>query len=198
MKTGDYGRDGEPFYSDDPDALGRVYTGPYMKLEPDFALTLERVAGGDSAAAAATTAPRYCGYSFGTPDTRRFFGRYDSEWRPELTRLFADPPEATRATWTRAQHMHHAYHHPTFALPPEVDLARFPAHLHIDLLEEARGAGIGRVMLEEVMRRLRAAGACGVHLCMAATNDAALAFYRKLGFEVLVRSGDDLYMGKGL
>ena len=35
LKTGDYGKDGEAFYSDDPDALGRVFVGPYLAYEPD-------------------------------------------------------------------------------------------------------------------------------------------------------------------
>ena len=30
LKTGDHGGDGEPFYRDDPDALGRIYVGPYL------------------------------------------------------------------------------------------------------------------------------------------------------------------------
>ena len=27
LKTGDHGKDGEPFYRDDPDALGRIFVG---------------------------------------------------------------------------------------------------------------------------------------------------------------------------
>ena len=32
LKTGDHGRDGEPFYRDDPDALGRIFVGPVSGL----------------------------------------------------------------------------------------------------------------------------------------------------------------------
>ncbi len=30
LKTGDHGGDGESVFSDDPDALARIYTGPYL------------------------------------------------------------------------------------------------------------------------------------------------------------------------
>ena len=41
LKTGDYGRDGEPFYREDPDALGRIFVGPYLEFEPEFGLVVE-------------------------------------------------------------------------------------------------------------------------------------------------------------
>ena len=41
LKTGDFGKDGEPFYREDPDALGRIFVGPYLKFEPDLSLILE-------------------------------------------------------------------------------------------------------------------------------------------------------------
>ena len=41
LKTGDHGRDGEPFYRDDPDALGRIFVGPYLAYEPQLSLVVE-------------------------------------------------------------------------------------------------------------------------------------------------------------
>ena len=41
LKTGDNGDDGEPFFGDDPDALGRIFVGPYLAFEPELALILE-------------------------------------------------------------------------------------------------------------------------------------------------------------
>ena len=35
LKTGDFGQDGEPFYREDPDALGRIFVGPYLVYEPE-------------------------------------------------------------------------------------------------------------------------------------------------------------------
>ena len=37
LKTGDYGQDGEPFYREDPDALGRIFVAPISPSSPDSA-----------------------------------------------------------------------------------------------------------------------------------------------------------------
>ena len=41
LKTGNYGEDGEALYREDPDALGRVFVGPYLAFEPDLSFVLE-------------------------------------------------------------------------------------------------------------------------------------------------------------
>ena len=71
VKTGDHGGDGEPFYRDDPAALGRIFVGPYLAFEPELSLILEDDQG-------------VCGYAFGALDSRRFYLRYELEWRPRL------------------------------------------------------------------------------------------------------------------
>ena len=32
LKTGDHGDDGEALFTEDPDALGRIYVGPYLEV----------------------------------------------------------------------------------------------------------------------------------------------------------------------
>ena len=71
LKTGDHGDDGETLFTDDPDALGRIYVGPYLEFEPDLALVLEDGKG-------------VCGYCLGAMDSRSFYDRYEQEWRTEL------------------------------------------------------------------------------------------------------------------
>src|SRR5207244_9878389 len=36
LKTGNHGEDGEALYREDPDALGRIFVGPYLAFEPDL------------------------------------------------------------------------------------------------------------------------------------------------------------------
>ncbi|QJU54646.1 GNAT family N-acetyltransferase [Herbiconiux sp. KACC 21604] len=60
--------------------------------------------------------------------------------------------------------------------------AGFPSHLHIDLLPEAQGHGLGRRLIEELLARLAAAGSPGVHLGVDPRNSGALAFYPRVGF----------------
>jgi GNAT superfamily N-acetyltransferase len=183
LKTGDHGQDGEPFYRDDPDALGRIYVGPYLAFEPELSLVLEDGEG-------------ICGYALGAFDSRAFYARYDAEWRPALCASFA-APQGNPNHWTRVQHAHHIYHHPDY-LCPEPYLA-CPSHLHIDLLPRAQGRGYGRRMVEQNLDTLRRRGSRGAHLGVSVLNTKAYGFYRRLGFEELIRvgSGEDgcIYMG---
>jgi len=186
LKTGDYGKDGEPFYREDPDALGRIFVGPYLAYEPTLSLILEDQEG-------------ICGYALGAFDSRGFFNRYETEWRPALCARFAEP-QGDPKTWTRVQHVYSWYHHPDYFCPEPYET--YPSHLHIDLLPRAQGRGYGRRMLEQVMDRLRARGSPGAHLGVSAINTPAFGFYERLGFRELIRvgSGNDgvIYMGKTL
>ncbi len=186
LKTGNFGQDGEPFYREDPDALGRIFVGPYLAYAPEFSLILEDAEG-------------ICGYALGALDSHAFYDRYEREWRPVLCREYPEPT-GDPAFWTRSQMVHSWYHHPDYYCPEPY--AEYPSHLHIDLLARAQGQGWGRRMMDEVMVRLRRCGAPGAHLGVSILNGPAFGFYRKLGFRELVRVGGDtdgcIYMGKSL
>jgi ribosomal protein S18 acetylase RimI-like enzyme len=186
LKTGDYGRDGESFYREDPDALGRIFVGPYLAYEPELSLILEDDQG-------------VCGYALGAFDSRGFYARYEREWRPALCSQFP-APTGDPGLWTRVQHVHHSYHHPDYFCPEPY--AEYPSHLHIDLLPRAQGRGYGRRMLEAVMDRLRQRGVPGAHLGVSLQNQPAVGFYQRLGFRELTRVGSGsegcLYLGKRL
>ena len=76
--------------------------------------------------------------------------------------------------------------------------AQYPAHLHIDLLPEAQGQGMGSQLMETLLQTLRRAGVPGVFLCVGADNARAVAFYQKHGFTVLRRLPGGICMGKRL
>jgi ribosomal protein S18 acetylase RimI-like enzyme len=59
---------------------------------------------------------------------------------------------------------------------------RFPAHLHVDLLPEGRGKGLGQRLVEAWLARLRERGVPGVHLGTFAENANALGFFARCGF----------------
>src|SRR6185436_1367739 len=103
LKTGDHGKDGEPYYREDPDALGRIFVGPYLAFEPEFSLILEDVDG-------------VCGYALGAFDSRAFYDRYEREWRPRLCAQFP-APTGDPASWTRVQTAHSWYHVPDYFMP---------------------------------------------------------------------------------
>jgi ribosomal protein S18 acetylase RimI-like enzyme len=60
--------------------------------------------------------------------------------------------------------------------------SRWPAHLHIDLLPEARGIGLGAGLMARWLERLRELGVPGCHLATLAENDRAVAFFERSGF----------------
>lgn len=186
LKTGDHGKDGEPFYRDDPDALGRIFVGPYLAYEPGLSLILEDDQG-------------ICGYALGAFDSRTFYDRYEFEWRPGLCARFPEP-QGDPANWSRAQTVYHWYHHPDYYCPEPYEA--YPSHLHIDLLERAQGRGYGRRMMRQVMQELRRRGSPGAHLGVSTRNQAALGFYARLGFRELTRVGTEsdgcVYLGHRL
>ena len=183
LLTGNNGEDGEPLYKEDPDALGRIFVGPYLAFEPDSSLVLEDEDG-------------VCGYALGAVDSRNFYARYDAEWRPQLCARFPSP-QGDPAAWTPLQRVYRTYHHPDYFCPdPYVE---YPSHAHIDLLPRAQGRGLGRRMMEQLLAGMRRCGSPGVHLGVSSANTRAQGFYTHLGFRELARagSGDDacVYMG---
>lgn len=165
LKTGDSGKDATA-REDDPDLLGLIYAVPYQVIEPCYAFAIEGPNG-------------VCGYVLGTPDSSAFYQRYRCEWILSLRRQVRDPgPDESR--WQGSDWARRTIHHPDIVYPPA--LHAYPAHGHIDLLEQARGRGVGRGALELMMQRLKAAGAPGMHLQVSPRNRDALKFYAKLGF----------------
>jgi ribosomal protein S18 acetylase RimI-like enzyme len=179
LKTGDHGQDGEPLFRDDPDALSRIYTEPYLRFAPELALMLEDDVG-------------VCGYAMAVQDSHEFYDRYERDYRPELCKRFP-APTGDAASWTPLESVYHLYHHPDYFCPEPYD--QFPAHLHIDLLPRAQGKGIGRQMIQRLCRRLAERHVPGVHLGLSVQNGAAYGFYKAVGFEELTRHDDAIYMG---
>ena len=112
LKTGDFGKDGEPFYREDPDALGRIFVGPYLVYEPELSLILEDGQG-------------VCGYALGAFDSRAFYARYETEWRPDLCKQFpaSRRPEpmdagADRLSLVSQPRLHHAGAIRSLPVPP--------------------------------------------------------------------------------
>ena len=178
LLTGDSGQDATALHRN-PDLLGHVYAGPYVVGERPFALVVADEEG-------------IAGYCLAALDTKAFAAWAEAEWWPGLRAQFPLPPpgEATPdAALTRL------LHEPPLA-PADV-VAAYPSHLHIDLLERARGTGLGRVLIERQLERLREHGSTGVHLDVAPDNANAIAFYRHLGF-VDLRADDGHLMGMRL
>jgi len=166
LLTGDAGQDASG-REDDPDLLGLIYCLPYRVLEPDFAFVVDSPHG-------------VCGYLFGAPDTVSFTQRLEAEWYPSLRQRLPDPgPD--QGLWRGSDWARYMIHHPE---PVNSNIvADYPSHGHIDLLEQARGRGIGRQAMTLLMKALLATGSKGMFLDVDSRNLGARQFYRKLGFK---------------
>lgn len=185
LKTGDAGNDATHLY-DDPLALGHLYVGPYVTLEPELAFVLEDNAG-------------VCGYGLAALDSESFYARFVDQWLPKVTEAIPKP-KADPATWSPTERLYHLMHHPSIELPEA--LSSYPSHLHLDLLPRAQGQRQGTRMMHALLDALQERGSPGVHLGVHKSNERAIAFYGKHGFEPLKprpgQHGDSLIMGKRL
>src|SRR3954463_2832428 len=179
LLTGDSGKDATAL-AKDPDLLGHLYVGPYVVGEPGLALVVADDAG-------------VAGYCLAASDTRAFEAWARTEWWPDL-RAHHPLPAADDTSFDAG--LIRQLHDPPIA--PDEIVERYPAHLHIDLLERVRGTGFGRALIEEQLRQLRSLGSPGVHLDVAARNPNAIEFYRHLGFEVLLGDEEGVAMGMSL
>ena len=71
-----------------------------------------------------------------------------------------------------------------YATPHASELT-YPAHLHLNLLAQARGLGAGSALLDAYLMALRTRGVQGVQLSTTDQNVAALRLYRSRGFETV-------------
>jgi ribosomal protein S18 acetylase RimI-like enzyme len=193
LLTGRFGADGTADFPSDPGALARIYTTPYLRLQPHARFALVLVEDGNGG--------EVVGYCLAAADTRAFFADYEREERPALAAAF--PLAASdEGRWTaRERSIHALYHVPDYSMPPDGGGDSYPAHLHIDLLPRARRAGLGRALVELQLAQLSRAGARGAFVNLAASNAGAEAFYAALGFACLgagAGAGEDatLFMGR--
>lgn len=177
LRTADAGRDGTTLFSD-PALPGTFWAAPYGVLEPRFAFILAR-------------GEERLGYVVGAPDTAALQDRMARDWWPGARRRFASLAPRTEGDVALLARMAA----PEQALP--AILARYPGHLHINILPDAQGAGWGRRMVEAEVAALRAAGCPGMFVGVMPGNAAALAFYGRLGFREIL-CGTAVYLGLDL
>lgn len=61
---------------------------------------------------------------------------------------------------------------------------KYPAHLHINVLNVCQGQGTGTKLMDALKAELRAKGIKGLMLSCAADNDGAIRFYKRNLFKV--------------
>ncbi|MDD4316872.1 MAG: GNAT family N-acetyltransferase [Clostridia bacterium] len=64
---------------------------------------------------------------------------------------------------------------------------RFPAFLHIDILDGYQRQGLGHKLMDALMSHLREKGVPSVMLGVSADNEKGINFYKKYGFYEVIR-----------
>ncbi|MDA5557590.1 GNAT family N-acetyltransferase [Shimia sp. MMG029] len=169
LKTGLSGADASHLYNN-PKMLGHIYTAPYVALVPALAFVAERDG-------------RVVGYVCGVAQTRAFEALQEVAWWPALRNQYACPEEASRTEWTADQIRAAWIHHPTPT--PAYVAGPFPAHLHMNLSPEVRGAGLGRRLFETWCAAAKLQGVHAMHIGANPANAGGIAFWARMGFERL-------------
>ncbi len=163
LLTGNSGSDASYLFSD-PDLLGQFYAAPYAVLEPELCFVL-------------TCSGIPCGYILGTSDSEKFYHRCETEWFPLLRERYPLPQTNDNSLEQRIVRLIHV------GYKPNDDLNSYPAHLHIDLLPEAQGKGMGRKLIEAFNNKLKELNVPAVHLQVGKNNTGAVQFYERVGFQ---------------
>lgn len=176
LETGDSGKDATHLHKL-PNLVGEIYVAPYVIHEPKFAYAL--LAG-----------KRVVGYLLGVLDTKAFedvllekywpiakakYQKIDSELTPSDQELIKELNKQGFSDGSLT--------------------AKYPSHLHIDIVEAHQGAGYGKSMIAFLLDELKLAGSSGVHLHMSASNDRARGFYKKFGFIEVLEDANECIMG---
>ncbi|MBQ6266597.1 MAG: GNAT family N-acetyltransferase [Clostridia bacterium] len=154
----------------DPDGVGRYitdcYCDYYLECEPGNCFALLDDAG------------TVMGYTLSAPD----YKRYRRAFAPYLRRILANP--RSEKLEVRAEQ-----------LVLRVFSPFYPAHLHIDLLDEATGQGGGTQLMNRLLAHLKAQNVPRVMLIVGSGNKDAIRFYRRFGFRRLIAGGGGTVMG---
>lgn len=174
LLAGEAGADASDLYRD-PDLLGHVYTGPYLASEQGSQLIVVDEAG-------------HAGYLLSADDTLAFESWAEREWWPPLRERYPILDDGSHDA-----RMIELIHNPERT--PEALAREYPAHLHIDLQQRARGSGLGRTLIERLLAELRQREVVGVHLGVDSRNTNAVGFYEHLGFRSVDEEPGGLLMG---
>jgi ribosomal protein S18 acetylase RimI-like enzyme len=166
VRTADAGGDATGILSDDT-LWGDLFAVPYAERHPDLAWVVE------------TDDARVIGYIVATDDTDSFATWFRDEWWPAFHARYPRPANPS----TREERMiEYGYSREPGTEP---NAKEYPAHLHIDLLPETQGQGLGRKLIQTLFEELARRGVAGLHLGMDPNNTGAAAFYERLGMTPL-------------
>lgn len=165
LKTGDSGKDASGIYKN-PSLLGDYYAAPYAEIHPELTFILEK----DSLP---------IGYILGTNNSIEFREKTEKIWFPALREKYPYPDDINKSKDSEIIRLIHK------GYIPKKELVSFPAHLHIDILPEGQGIGMGKKLVFTFIDKLKEQKTPALHLEVGKTNKGAIKFYEKAGFKII-------------
>ncbi|MDA3860661.1 MAG: GNAT family N-acetyltransferase, partial [Melioribacteraceae bacterium] len=163
----------------DTDIIGHYYAAPYAVFEPEVCFVV-------------TNNEKPVGYIIGTKDSQKFYERCEEEWFPVLRDRYTLKDEIDKSLDSRIIKRIHEGH------KVKEELLNYPAHLHIDLLPETQGQGLGRKIMDLFIDNLKCLNVPALHLEVGKANTGAIKFYEKLGFHIIKEYEHSIAFGMNL
>ena len=161
---------GDPpdWYWRDVTSFAEIWTAYYTDHEPESAFVAE-------------SAGRVVGYLLGCVESTRAPSPAAALGRQVIRRFLLLRPGTAGFLWRSIWDTARQGGSPS----GELNDPRWPSHLHMNLLGDARGCGVGTQLMRAWLSRLREVRSPGCHLATLAENTAALAFFERMGFRHL-------------
>jgi GNAT superfamily N-acetyltransferase len=168
-RTGFMGESSDAFWRHRKSSAA-IWIAPYLDEEPEstFVATVDNIV---------------VGYLTGCVDTERFRGPDAVMMRHIMRHWLLYRPGVAGFLWRALLDRVRDRWRGHKAISGELHDPRWPSHLHINLLAEARGKRLGRALMEKWFERLSAVGSCGCHLGVIAENPRAVGFFTAMRFE---------------
>ncbi len=161
-------------YFDDKELWFLVFIDYYCRYEPEHFFVIQNHVNG-----------ALVGFICGTPDSQAQEARF---WKSMIWRIFLRALLVTSWRYWRSFKNLIAMRGMAGAGDRELERSierQYPAHLHINVLPEYHGMGLGTRLISHFEEHLVAQGIPGVHLQTSNYNRKAVPFYIKLGYTLI-------------
>jgi len=178
LQTADGGKDASHLFNKKK-LIGDFYAAPYAVLDPEVCFVVFH----DGEA---------CGYIVGCKSSQDFSKQCAAEWFPVLRQKYPIESDSISPLNARLLALIHS------GYQPRPEFTDYPAHLHINLLSNTQGHGLGAKLINTFIGNLKKLKVSGVHLEVSSNNYGAIAFYEKIGFKVICKFEGSIGYGMSL
>ena len=177
-KTGYMGEDATPYFSDKK-LFGYMFSQYYPEYEPEHCFV-------------AVDKGKVVGYILGSPNSERQDKMFMTRMIPRIIfrllfitplRYFSTFKNFSKNAAIALKYMKLRGHPKN--MPHEKIDEQFPAHLHIDILDDYQRQGLGGKLIRTFEKHMKKLKVKGIHLGTSEKNIKARPFYKKMGYKVV-------------